>query len=388
MELFGASEDPDKLCSYSTKQQVEIRDKWLGIIQCTMQTTMVTYIVFGIFIYSQGYLDYEPSRGAIATHVHGDFVAVSSGKPKVRYFTAEEVTHPGLENGNVFVTTREAITRQRRGVCEDKTMPCETDEDCHAQVDGKCSEKGFCVEPSWCPVEEADEVYELDQVADLAIWVKSSIQFVGMAPDRIWSTEENHAYPEPGYNLFTVRDLLLLCEPTPVRFEEISKLGAAIEVQFVWNCHISNDKCKPGVKVRRLDTLFDENQFGYFFDHAEYLSDDERLLKKVNGVRIFLRTVGVGHRLSVIKLVMKASTAGTLLTVAPLIADLLMLQVFALSKKYFARKYEVSPDFSEYMEQLMTKKEEQSRLPGMLAEDDAAAIERDQDWRRRLEEHD
>ena len=62
-------QDPDKLCSYSTKQQargpkrdfavarafrshsrleslweVEIRDKWLGIIQCTMQTAMVTYI--------------------------------------------------------------------------------------------------------------------------------------------------------------------------------------------------------------------------------------------------------------------------------------------------------------------------------------------------------
>lgn len=70
-----------------------------------MQTAMVTYIVFGIFIYSRGYLDYEPSRGAalavfengqisslpgaVATHVHGNFVAVSSGRPKVRYFTAE-----------------------------------------------------------------------------------------------------------------------------------------------------------------------------------------------------------------------------------------------------------------------------------------------------------
>ncbi|CAJ1456557.1 unnamed protein product [Effrenium voratum] len=387
MELFGASEDPDKLCSYSTKQQVEIRDKWLGIIQCTMQTAMVTYIVFGIFIYNQGYLDYEPSRGAIATHVHGDFVAVS-GKPKVRYFAAEEITTPGLENGNVFVTTRQALTHQKRGVCEDRDMPCESDEDCHAQVDGKCSEKGFCIEPSWCATEDAEEVYELDSVADLAIWVKSSIQFVGMAPSKVWSTEQDHAYPEPGYNVFTVRDLLLLCEPTPVRFEEISKLGAAIEVQFVWNCHINNDKCKPEVKVRRLDTLFDENQFGYYFNDAEYVSADERYLKKVHGVRIFLRTVGVGHRLSVIKLVMKASTAGTLLTVAPLIADLLMLQVFALSKKYFARKYEVSPDFSEYMAELMQKKEEQSRLPGMLAEDDRAALEQDEDWHRRLEEHD
>ncbi|CAK9063380.1 unnamed protein product [Durusdinium trenchii] len=78
-----------------------------------MQTAMVTYIVFGIFIYNQGYLDYEPSRGAIATHVHGDFVAVSSGRPKVRYFTAEEITTPGLENGNVFVTTRQSLSRQK-----------------------------------------------------------------------------------------------------------------------------------------------------------------------------------------------------------------------------------------------------------------------------------
>eukprot|EP00913_Durusdinium_trenchii_P022592 g21216.t1 len=221
----------------------------------------------------------------------------------------------------------------------------------------------------WDAGQDADETYELDAVADLAIWVKSSIQFVGMAPDKVWSTETDHAYPEPGYNLFTVRDLLLLCDPTPVPFEEISKLGAAIEVQFVWNCHINNDKCKPEVKVRRLDTLFDEAQFGYFFNDAEYISEDERFLKKVNGVRIFLRTVGVGHRLSVIKLVMKASTAGTLLTVAPLIADLLMLQALALRKRYFARKYEVSPDFSEYMVQLMAKKEEENRLPGMLAED-------------------
>ena len=236
-------------------------------------------------------------------------------------------------------------------------------------------------------MEDADETYELDAVADLAIWIKSSIQFVGMAPAKIWSTEMDHAYPEPGYNLFTVRDLLLLCEPTPVRFEEISKLGAAIEVQFLWNCHIDNDKCKPEVKVRRLDTLFDEAQFGYFFDDAEYISDDERYLKKNNGVRIFIRTVGVGHRLSVIKLVMKASTAGTLLTVAPLIADLLMLQVLALRKRYFARKYEVSPDFSEYQEQLEAKKEALARLPGNLAEDERA-LERDQSWQRRLEEHD
>jgi len=348
MELFGFSEDPDKLFSYNTKQQVEVQNKWIGLINSIMQTTMVVYIVFGIFISGQAYLDYEPSRGATATLVHGDLVAVSSGKAGSRYFSAEEITYPGLENGNVFVTTKKVVTRQKRGVCKDKLMPCTEDSDCHAEVDGLCTE-GFCVESSWCPAEADDEIYELD-VSDIQIWVKSSVQFVGMAPGKIWSTEIDHALPEAGYNLFTVRELLLMVQPTPVRFEEIKDLGAAIEVQFIWSCHVAFDECKPEVKVRRLDILFDADSFGYFFFNAEYVSDDERFLNQNTGVRIFLRTVGTGMRLNVVKLIMKASTAGTLLTIAPLVADLLMLRVFANARKYFARKYEVSPDFSEYME--------------------------------------
>mmetsp|Transcript_76907 Transcript_76907/g.135489 ORF Transcript_76907/g.135489 Transcript_76907/m.135489 type:complete len:386 (+) Transcript_76907:78-1235(+) len=385
MELFGQSEDPDKMFSYSTKQQVEVRNKWIGLIQYTLQTAMVVYIVFGIFIYSQGYLDYEPSRGATATHVHGEVLAASSGKVGSRYFSAEEITYPGLENGNVFVTTKSVVTRQKRGVCEDKMMPCTEDSDCHAEVQGLCT-NGFCVESSWCPTEDQDEIYELD-VADLSIWVKSSIQFVGMAPNKIWSTEIDHAYPEPGYNLFTVRELLLKVEPTPVRFEEIRDLGATIEVQFIWNCQVTDETCKPEVKVRRLDILFDADQFGYFFNHAEYISEDERYLNQVHGVRIFLRTVGSGKRLNLVKLIMKASTAGTLLTIAPLIADLLMLQVFAQAKKYFARKYEISPDFSEYMDQLSEKKKADAARDALLAPDDKRQSAADEEWRRKYNEH-
>lgn len=397
MELCGLGEDLDRTCPYYSKKQVEVRDKFLGIIQCTMQTAMVTYIVLGIFIYNQGYLDYEPARGAIATHVHGDAVSApisSSGVPSnPRYFSAEEITYPGLENGNVFVTTRLVSTRQeRRGgseSCEDQTMPCGSDEDCHSQVSGMCGAKGFCVENSWCPQKESEEAYELSGVGDMSIWIKSSIQFVGLAPGKIWSTEKDHPYPEKGFNLFTLKELLSMVEPTPVQLEEVFKLGAAIEVQFIWNCHVADDKCKPEVKVRRLDILFgSEEERGYSFNRAEYITDDERLLSHVSGVRIFLRTVGNGHRLSIVKFVMKASTAGTLLTVAGLVTDLLMLQAFRFSKMYFARKYEVSPDFSEYMEKLEEKREHESRLPGMLSEDDRAAHERDADWQRRLGEHD
>jgi len=39
--------------------------------------------------------------GAVATHVHGNFVAVSSGRPKVRYFTAEAHCTAGKINMNL-----------------------------------------------------------------------------------------------------------------------------------------------------------------------------------------------------------------------------------------------------------------------------------------------
>ena len=140
------------------------------------ETAMVSYIVFGIFIYNEGYLDFEASRGAVATHVSGDFVALSSGR-RARYFTAEELTAPGLENGNVFVATRQSLVRQRRGVCEDEEMSCEGDEDCHQRVEGRCSEKGYCVEPSWCPMEASKK--RRPQTLGLALmmpWTRLSVQ--------------------------------------------------------------------------------------------------------------------------------------------------------------------------------------------------------------------
>lgn len=54
-------------------------------------------------------------------------------------------------------------------------------------------------------------------------------------------------YPEPGYNLFTVWDLLLLCEPTPVRFEDWSGWVSS-RISIGWTClkwvrHTREDHC-------------------------------------------------------------------------------------------------------------------------------------------------
>lgn len=380
--------DVDSLLSYYTRQEVNIKDWHLGCTKYFCQVLILTYIVVGIFIYGQGYLTFEQARGAMATHVRGDAVAVSIGKPGTRYFSAEDITYPGLENGNVFVATRQRVMKQRRGVCEDYSMPCAADSDCTAAVGGVCAASGFCREPSWCPSEEVPEIYELE-VGDLFVWVKSSIQFVKLAPERIYSTEHGHAYPERGVNLFSVRDLLLMCTPVPVRYEEISKLGAAIEVQFIWNCNLDRAQCKPQVQARRLDVLFDPHNIGYAFNYSERVSEGERVLNEMQGVRLFLRTYGTAHKTSVPDLVMKASTTCTLLGLAPIITNLLMLHFGRRARKYFARKYEESPNFTEYVASL----HRQRGGPAEGRTDDPhvppdSVQQRELEWQRRLEEDD
>jgi len=379
------SMDVDKLFYYDTRAEVNIQDPILGLMNNCVFFGVIAYIIFGIFISGQGYLDFEQARGAIATHVRGDAVANSIGKPGKRYFTAEEITYPGLENGNVFVATRQKVMRQQRGICEDFQMPCSSDNDCTRSKNGTCTGKGFCYEPAWCAVEEVPEIYEL-QVGDLFIWVKSAIQFVRLARDKVYSTEDNHPDPKRGFNLFSVRDLLTLCKPVPVRFEEISELGAAIEVQFIWNCNVDKEECEPEVSARRVDVLFDPKNIGYTFNYAEEIDENQRMLNEMHGVRFFLRTHGNARKFSMTISVMKLATSITLLSLAPIFTDLLMLNVLGKRGKYKARKYEVSPDFSEHMEKieaLKKRKEDEKRDP---EEEERKTREEEEDWQKRLNE--
>jgi len=378
-------DDPDKLFSYYTRKQVNIQDRYLGITQWTLQFLMSLYIIFGVLLH--GYLEVSEARGATATHVKGDALADSSGKPATRYFSAEEITFPGLENGNVFVATRERIHHQKRGTCEDHWKPCSSNADCTPGLGGSCTESGYCNEPAWCD-EGEPELYELE-VSELQIWVKSSIQFIMRdGQTALYSTDKNKPLPEKMYNIFSVRDLLMMCEPVPVRYEEISELGAAIEVQFVWNCNVQRDQCHPEIKAKRLDVLFDPQNIGFSYRHADYISADERMLHEKRGVRIFLRTVGRGEKASISAFIMKAATTTSLLTIADVVADLMLIHVFANRKKFKARKYEISPDFSDYMDRLNRKRDEEAKNPVNLNDDDRDVQAREASWMRRVNEED
>jgi len=388
MALLDSSEDPDRLLSYYTRQQVRFLDRKLGITFNILLVCIALYIIGYMFIYQKAYLEHEQAKGGVVTHIHGDVVAVSTGKPANRYFSAEDLAYPGLENGNIFITTRQTVHRQKRGVCVDPSVACAADTDCTPGGNGHCDQDlGLCVESSWCDEEPTPEVYELD-TGDVQIWTRSTIQFIKLAPNRVFSTEQEGNGPRRGYNTFSVRELLMLCDPLPVRYEEVAELGAIIEVQFFWECNVKSEKeCHPTVKARRLDTVFDPDNIGFGFDYPEHIDDDHRARNAVRGIRISFRTVGNGKCFSVATTINKASLGAALFSIAQIIADLLMTRVFFLKKKYIARKFEKTPDFSDHMAIVEARQKEQIS-EARIAELERHVIEKEERWMQMLNESD
>jgi len=385
MSVVDSREDTDRLLSYFTRQQVQFLDRKLGITFYLINLLIAAYIVGYMFIYEKGYLEFEQAKGAVVTHVYGDAFAVSTGKAAERYFSTEELTYPGLENGNVFIASRLTVNTQKRGVCEDLQMPCSADSDCSSFVGGTCTTNGFCMERSWCSsTEEKPEIYEMD-TGNLQVWTRSTIQFVKIAPKRVYSTEMEDPSPKSGYNTFTIRELLLKCEPLPVRYEEVAELGAIIEVQFFWECGVKAKVCHPTVKARRLDTLFDPDNIGFKLSYPEFIDENTRLQNEVRGIRMFFRTVGLGKKISVAATVSKASLGAALFTLAQVIVDLLLVKFFGLRNKYKARKFENTPDFSEYMDKVNAKKKDEV-TEAQIEEEELKVIKKEQDWIHKLDE--
>lgn len=388
------SQDYDRFFSYYTKQQVNVLDRTLGFTNVVIQLLIVSYVVGYVFIAERGYLEPEAAQGVIVTHISGDAVGVSSGKKAGdRYFSADELTYPGLERGNVFIATKIIMTQQNRGVCEDESMPCLTKDDCSKEVGAECTSNRVCKEPSWCPVlqdgEPANEVYKLETSNEM-ILVKSAIQYKLLAPEKVFhESMEPVMYPKAGFNAITLRQILLECSP-PVRYEEVSELGAAIEVQWVWNCNVDFPTCEKKMVARRLDVTFDDQNIGFNFKWPFYnggdttMNGEERELKQMYGIRLYFRTVGTGQKVSMGIIIFKMSTGLALVGFAPIIADLMMLNCFKLSKKYTARKYLYSQDFGDYFDSVGAGSDDDMGVEADEVEDE----QEDEEWRRRMDEED
>lgn len=392
LDWADSSEDVDRTLSYYTRQQVSFLDWKLGCTFCVIQVVIAAFLVGYVLIYKEGYMKFEQAKGLIVTHVSGDAVAVSSGKPGTRYFSSQELTFPGMENGNVFIATRQVVHKQERKVCEDPTTPCITNTDCTFGGDGICTENGYCKERSWCNVESEPEIYSMKSDV-LQIWTRSSIQYLNLAPETIFSTDAEGG-PSSEY-VFSVRELLKMCEPIPINYEEVAELGAVIEVGFRWDCNVKpalkkalkkkGPTCVPKLRVRRVDTILDPDNIGFSFNYATYMSEELREQYEVRGIRFLFSANGTGKKISMAATIMTVSTSGTLLSIAIVIADLLLTRLFSNRRKYCARKFELTPDFSKFMEE----QEEKQKMRCTKAQIDAReeeVLRKEEEWLVKFQE--
>lgn len=389
MDFF--QQDVDRLFSYSTKQQVLVKDRLLGIVSYGIMLAMLAYIIVFVFISERQYLETEPAKGASLVSFSGEDLAESAIGSHSRFFSAEEITHLGLENGNLFVTTKLSIQQEERGVCEDTNKPCTTPDDCSPGVGAKCGPNKFCLEPSWCPVGPPEDFKLATDKSH--IWVKSAITFNHLARDHMFSTDMSKVilFPEPHHNTYHVRDLLQQCDP-PVRFEEVGELGAAVQVEFIWNCQVDSIlPCEKQIHARRVDSLLDQNRIGYNFKHVEYdvENPDKRTRYKSYGIRFYFSTVGLGSKVSMAMIILQVSTGMALVGFAPILADILMLQCLRASKKYHARKYDYTQDFSDWFEEIsgtdMAAGLKDDFLGKAEDSDEDEADEQDREWRDKYE---
>jgi len=313
-------------------------------------------------------LQYEQARGVATTSVYGDVLAAADGQNVEKYFSADDLVYPPLENGNIFIATKLEIKHEKRGVCEDIRKPCESTDDCSKPPSGaswtpECTAAGFCKEPSWCP-EGTPELYSLD-VSGFQVWIRTAIEFYklnSLLPEDERKTFGSMSTNPRGiklydkentkkdYNAYLVTDLLGMCTP-PVRIEEVSELGAAIEVQFAYDCNVASpvEACMPDIFAQRIDAVLDPYGIGYQFGYPIYDDNDpdKRQLFNVRGLRFYIRTSGIGEMFDWAVVILMLSTAVALLGFAPVFTDMLMTNTFKLRKKYYARKYEHSQDFSD-----------------------------------------
>merc|ERR1719468_827921 len=104
---------------------------------------------------------------------------------------------------------------------------------------------------------------------------------------------------------------------------------------------------------------------------------------------MFFRTVGCGAMHDTNAAILKFATTTSLVVLAPMIADLLMLHLFAYRKRYRARKFDESPDFSSLVKKIDERRKHKKEHPEVTDEHSERALEaRQTAFRRRLEESD
>lgn len=283
------------------------------------------------------------------------FVNATTGLKEI--WDAIDVVIPPMEKGATFITTNFLATAmQHRGVCNSHDH-CNSSVDCEGpspNVDaggirtGNCTE-GRCEVIAWCPV-EADLSGKLTRnylngVQNFTTFIRNSINFP--AANVIADSGSTLVV---GKNLFSTAQLL---QKAAIKFEDVQQLGALIGISYDYDCNldVAISKCEPVVTYARLDDPKSKLSTGFNYRYADHYrlpttSEDGkpdiiefRDLYKVYGIRFVVLISGSGRKFDIKNLATNLGSGLAMLSVAAVIADILL--VYVLPKKDLYKKVKV-----------------------------------------------
>ena len=361
-----------------------------GLLYYSILAVVFAYVVGFTLVAKKGYQATVPAVGSVALKVKG--IASRPSPPGSNalpeLWDASDLTV--YDATSVFVATNIMRTEQARGVCpgthEDEAcaLPSgasgnraeEAATECREGVvsrsgvqTGRCvpaslsAGAGACEVRGWCPGEpDEDALAPLDNVGNFTVFLRTDVRFPGMR-DKFGRTFDvtnaNGTEPTPGWNLFTLDDILRMGGTS---YEDVRVGGADLQMNIYYDCDLDNalEACSPRMpfEVMRVDTADSSLSHGYNTRWLSAARSDEdapgdgdgarrrrgadaRALVKASGPRIRVSISGVGRRFDLGSLTTVVGAGVALMGVATAVVDVLLLYVLPKRAHYFGLKYQV-----------------------------------------------
>lgn len=338
--------DVDDIFAYETVKWVRVLDRRLGLIYYTLLVIIVVYIVLYVCIIEKQYLDFEKSSGWCIVQVLNN----QKSDIGVTWDTYDRITNPG-EQGAVFIPTRILTTKGQTqdSFCESPLHTCSTNKDCdigNQNLQKSICSNGRCMRRQWCPAEDPNKAHTVTQYlefSEVELWFSTYVHYHKFLLDVATTDERKEMlYPMKRANTYPLHDLIRMSN---LDAEEVVENGALLIANALLDCDLDNGQCNS-----RLETINVDTKAGY--NHAVnhvYFENGvrKRDLLRMYGVRVLAFATGFGSKTSFPMIVLQASSAIALMTVAQSMSDLVLMYVVPERKHYTDTKVLMTEDFND-----------------------------------------
>lgn len=269
------------------------------------------------------------------------------------------------------------MVKQRRGVCGNSFLECDSDLDCPLNLpisEGVCDE-GLCKELGWCPpVDLADEentsVMQYEGTENLVVWIRAAISFPALDPNMTFTTmnDEKPIFYEDNPSQVNAYKISELFEHAGIDPHTVKQDGCFLSIRMSWDCYLDTGVgCyAPKLTVKRLDV---GTVAGFEIEDGDYRrhttldpGKEYRFYRKFVGYRMVVASKGTGFKTATAAIVLQLSAGIALLGLSKTVCDACLKFVLPEKEHYRAYKFQITPDFSDLRDKISDESNMETKL--------------------------